>query len=189
MSEIETDDEGDAGQIRALLEAVYRRYRYDFRDYAYASIRRRVGNSARAEGVATIAELREKLLAEPACMERFLRTVTVNVTTMFRDPGFYRAFRAVVVPELRALPFVRIWHAGCSTGQEVYSLAILLEEEGIYEKCLVYATDVNLHALQEARGGIFPLARLREYTANHLAARGTRRGVGGQRVARRRVLF
>jgi chemotaxis protein methyltransferase CheR len=174
MSEIETEDKGDAGQIRALLEAVYRRYRYDFRDYAYASIRRRVGNSVRSEGVATIAALREKLLAEPACMERFLRAVTVNVTTMFRDPGFYRAFRDLVVPELRTLPFVRIWHAGCSTGQEVYSLAILLEEEGIYEKCLVYATDVNLHALEEARGGIFPLARLREYTANYLAARGTR---------------
>jgi chemotaxis protein methyltransferase CheR len=174
MSEIETDDEGDAGQIRALLEAVYRRYRYDFRDYAYASIRRRVGNSVRAEGVATIAELRRKLLEEPACMERFLRTVTVNVTTMFRDPGFYRAFRAWVVPELRLLPFVRIWHAGCSTGEEVYSLAILLEEEGIYDRCLVYATDVNLHALEEARGGIFPLARLREYTTNYLAARGAR---------------
>ncbi len=174
MCEIEANDEGEAGRIRALLEAIYRRYRYDFRDYAYPSIRRRVGNAVRAEGVQTIAELTRKLLDEPASMERFLRTVTVNVTTMFRDPDFYRAVRARVVPRLRSLPFVRIWHAGCSTGQEVYSLAILLEEEGIYDRCLIYATDMNLHALAEARGGIFPLARLREYTSNYLAAGGQR---------------
>jgi chemotaxis protein methyltransferase CheR len=174
MCEIEADDEGEAGQIRALLEAIYRHYRYDFRDYAYPSIRRRVGNAVRAEGVTTIAELMGKLLDEPASMERFLQTVTVNVTTMFRDPDFYRAVRDRIAPRLRSLPFVRIWHAGCSTGQEVYSLAILLEEEGIYDRCLIYATDMNLHALEEARDGIVPLARLREYTSNYLAAGGTR---------------
>jgi chemotaxis protein methyltransferase CheR len=174
MCEIEAEDEGEAGQIRSLLEAIHRRYRYDFRDYAYASIRRRIGNSVKAEGLKSISELTRKLLEEPACMERFLRTVTVNVTTMFRDPAFYRAVRAHVVPRLQSLPFVRIWHAGCSTGQEVYSLAILLEEEGLYDRCLIYATDMNLHALEEARGGIFPLARLREYTSNYLMAGGIR---------------
>jgi chemotaxis protein methyltransferase CheR len=108
MSEIEAEDEGEAGQIRTLLEAIHRRYRYDFRDYAYPSIRRRIGDTVRSEGVGSIAELTRKLLDEQACMERFLRTVTVNVTTMFRDPGFYRAVRAQVVPRLKAQSFVRI---------------------------------------------------------------------------------
>jgi chemotaxis protein methyltransferase CheR len=174
MNQIESDDDSETRDIGALLEAVYRHYRYDFRDYAYPSIGRRIWNSVRTERLRTIPELTRKLLDEPACMERFLKAVTVNVTAMFRDPDFYRTFRTQVVPQLRPLPLVRIWHAGCSTGQEVYSLAILLEEEGIYESCLIYATDVNLHALEGARGGIFPLARLREYTANYLAAGGRR---------------
>jgi chemotaxis protein methyltransferase CheR len=174
MNEIESEDDRETQDIRALLEAVYRHYRYDFRDYAYPSIGRRIWNSARTEGLRTIPELTRKLLDEPACMERFLEAVTVNVTAMFRDPDFYRAFRTQVVPQLRPLPLVRIWHAGCSTGQEVYSLAILLEEEGIYDRCLIYATDVNLHAVEKARSGIFPLAQLREYTANYHAAGGTR---------------
>jgi chemotaxis protein methyltransferase CheR len=174
MIPIESADEGETREIWALLEAVYRHYQYDFRDYAYPSIGRRIWNSVRTEGLRTIPELTRKLLDEPASMERFVEAVTVNVTAMFRDPDFYRAFRNGGVPQLRPLPFVRIWHAGCSTGQEVYSLAILLEEEGIYESCLIYATDVNLRALEEARGGILPLARLREYTANYLAAGGTR---------------
>jgi chemotaxis protein methyltransferase CheR len=174
MNEIEREDDRETQDTRALLEAVYRHYRHDFRDYAYPSIGRRIWNSVRTEGLRTIPELTRKLLDEPACMERFLEAVTVNVTAMFRDPDFYRAFRTQVVPQLQSLPLVRIWHAGCSTGQEVYSLAILLEEEGIYDRCLIYATDVNLHALETARGGIFPLAQLREYTANYLAAGGTR---------------
>jgi chemotaxis protein methyltransferase CheR len=174
MSESQIHDDGEAAQIRALLEAVYRRYNFDFRDYAYTSIRRRVWNSVRAERLKAVPELMRKLLEEPACMERFLRAVTVHVTTMFRDPGFYRAFRAKVVPVLRDLPFVRIWHAGCSTGQEVYSLAILLEEENLYDKSIIYSTDINSHVIEEARCGIFPLARLREYTANYLASGGTR---------------
>src|SRR5436309_2496291 len=173
-SESETEDDGEPGAIRALLEAVYRRYDFDFRDYAYTSIRRRIWNSVRAERLKNVPELTRKLLNEPDCMERFLRAVTVHVTTMFRDPEFYRAFRASVVPELRSLPFVRIWQAGCSTGQEVYSLAILLEEEDLYDRTLIYSTDVSPHAIEQARCGIFPLARLREYTANYQAAGGTR---------------
>jgi chemotaxis protein methyltransferase CheR len=114
MCEFEVEDEGEAGQIRSLLEAIHQCYRYDFRDYAYASIRRRIGNAVKAEGLQTISELTRKLIDEPACMERFLRTVTVKVTTMFRDPAFYRAVRSQVVPRLLSLPFVRIWHAGCS---------------------------------------------------------------------------
>jgi hypothetical protein len=130
MNQIESDDDGEIRDIQALLEAVYRHYHYDFRDYACPSIGRRILNSVRTEGLQTIPELTRKLFDEPACMERFLEAVTVNVTAMFRDPDFYRTFRTQVVPQLRPLPLVRIWHAGCSTGQEVYSLAILLEEEG-----------------------------------------------------------
>jgi chemotaxis protein methyltransferase CheR len=122
----------EALEVQLLLEAVFRRYGFDFRDYAYPSIRRRIWNQVRAEGLQTIFELQGKLLHEPACMERFLLAVTVNVTAMFRDPSFYGAFRARVVPHLRDHSFLRIWHVGCSTGEEVYSMAILLREEGLY---------------------------------------------------------
>jgi chemotaxis protein methyltransferase CheR len=127
----------EAIEIQLLLEAVFRRYGFDFRDYAYSSIQRRVWNSVRAEELKSVSELQGKLLRDPACMERFLLAVTVNVTTMFRDPGFYRTFRARVVPHLRAHPFLRIWHVGCSTGEEVYSMAILLHEEGLYPRCRI----------------------------------------------------
>src|SRR2546423_3132019 len=106
-------------------------------------------------------------------MERFLRAVTVHVTAMFRDPGFWRAVRAKVVPHLRGQPFFRVWHVGCSTGEEVYSMAILLHEEGLYPKCRIYATDLNEAVLATARDGIFPLAALQEYTGNYLQAGGT----------------
>src|ERR1700745_3277770 len=145
----------EALEVQLLLEAVFRRYGFDFRDYAYASIRRRVWNQVRAEGLGRICELQGRLLREPACMERFLLAVTVNVTAMFRDPGFYHAFRARVVPHLRQYPFLRVWHVGCSTGEEVYSMAILLHEEGLYPKCRVYATDMNEGVLARAKDGIF----------------------------------
>jgi chemotaxis protein methyltransferase CheR len=166
-------DEVEALEVQLLLEAVFRRYGFDFRDYAYPSMRRRVWNQVHAEGLRSIVELQGKLLHEPACMERFLLAVTVNVTAMFRDPSFYRAFRAKVVPRLRDYPFVRVWHVGCSTGEEVYSMAILLHEEGLYPRCRVYATDMNEAVLAQAKAGIFPLARLQEYTGNYLQAGGT----------------
>jgi chemotaxis protein methyltransferase CheR len=106
-------------------------------------------------------------------MERFLLNVTINVTSMFRDPEFYRAFRTRVAPELRRQPFVRLWHVGCSSGEEVFSMAILLHEEGIYPRCRIYATDMNESVLARAKTGIFPLAHLREYTANYLQGGGT----------------
>jgi chemotaxis protein methyltransferase CheR len=167
------DNEIEALEVQLFLEAVFRRYGFDFRDYAYPSIRRRIGNQVRAEGLESIPELQEKILHEPACMERFLLAVTVNVTSMFRDPHFYRAFRTKVVPYLRSYPFLRIWHVGCSTGEEVYSMAILLHEEGLYPKCRLYATDMNEEVLARAKAGIFPLALLQEYTTNYLQAGGT----------------
>ena len=168
------DKELEALEIQLLLEAVFRRYGFDFRDYAYASIRRRIWNHIGAEGLQSLSELQSKLLHEPACMERFLLTVTVNVTTMFRDPGFYRVLRVKVLPKLQSCPFLRIWHVGCATGEEAYSMAILLEEEGLFERSRIYATDMNEEVLGKARAGIFPLAQVQEYTANYLQAGGAR---------------
>src|SRR5439155_17804684 len=119
-----------------------------------------------------IAGLLEKVLHDPACMERLLLDLSVNTTAMFRDPKLYLAFREKVVPLMRTYPFVSIWHAGCSTGEEVYSMAILLTEEGLYDRCRIYATDINDVVLQQAKDGIFPLNRMQEYTENYIRAGG-----------------
>jgi chemotaxis protein methyltransferase CheR len=167
-------DEREEIEIRLLLEAVYQYYGFDFRDYALASLRRRIWASVKAEGFSTISALQEGVLHNPACMERFLLNLSVHVTAMFRDPSFFLTFRRRVVPLLRTYPFIRIWNAGCSTGEEAYSLAILLQEEGLYERCRIYATDMNEVVLRKAREGIFPLNRMQEYTGNYLRAGGAR---------------
>ena len=173
MSATPDSSDPEAIEIQLLLEAVYRRYGFDFRDYASSSIQRRIWNSVRAEELRSVSELQGKLLRDPACMERFLLAVTVNVTTMFRDPGFYRAFRARVVPHLRSHPFLRVWHVGCSTGEEVYSMAFLLHEEGLYPRCRIYATDMNEEVVGRAKAGIFPPDSVQEYTRNYFRAGGT----------------
>ncbi|HSJ30009.1 MAG TPA: protein-glutamate O-methyltransferase CheR [Longimicrobiales bacterium] len=160
-------------EVELLLEALHRHYGYDFRSYAYASLKRRLWKYAEAEGVTTISGLQDRVLHDPSAMERLLMSLSVNVTAMFRDPGFYRAFREKVVPLLRTYPFVRIWHAGCATGEEVYSMAILLQEEGLYDRTRIYATDINEVLLQKAREGIFPLDKMQEYTRNYQRAGGT----------------
>jgi chemotaxis protein methyltransferase CheR len=162
----------EAIEAKLLLEAVFQHYGYDFRDYASASIRRRITARMEAEGANSISGLQGRVLHERACMERLLRQLTVHVTSMFRDPGFYLTFRETVVPLLATYPFVRIWHAGCSTGEEVFSLAILLKEEGIYEKCRIYATDLSETVLEGAKEGIFSLAAMMEYTENYQRAGG-----------------
>ena len=162
----------DPDGVRSLLETVYQRYGFDFRDYAFPSITRRVWNVVRSEGLKTVAELERRLRDDRACAERFLTTVTVHVTTMFRDPEFYSALRDKVVPRLRTLPFVRVWHAGCCTGEEVYSTAILLHEEGLYDRSRIYATDMNVDVLTRAQAGIYPLARATEYETNYREAGG-----------------
>ena len=126
------------------------------------------------EGLESISGLLERLLHDPACMERLLLDLSINVTAMFRDPTFYVAFRKKVVPQLRTYPFTRIWVAGCSTGEEVYSLAILLQEEGVYERARIYATDINESVLERARAGVFPLDKMQEYTHNYIKAGGNR---------------
>ena len=161
-------------ELSLLLEGVFRQYGFDFREYAPASLRRRVWRRVHAEGLSTISALQDRLLHDPACMERLLLDLSINVTAMFRDPGFYSAFRRKVVPMLRTYPFTRIWIAGCSTGEEVYSLAILLLEEGLYDRARIYATDINEAVLEQARAGVFPLDKMREYTQNYINAGGSR---------------
>jgi chemotaxis protein methyltransferase CheR len=161
-------------EIELLLEGVFRHYGFDFRAYAYASIRRRLWKRVEGEGLRTISGLQDRILHDPEAMERLLLDLSVNVTAMFRDPSFYKEFRERVVPLLRTYPFIRIWHAGCSTGEEVFSMAILLEEEGLYDRARLYATDINDVVLQRAKQGIFPLDRMQEYTENYLRAGGKR---------------
>ncbi|HUQ45606.1 MAG TPA: protein-glutamate O-methyltransferase CheR [Gemmatimonadaceae bacterium] len=161
-------------EIELLLEGVFRHYGFDFRAYAYASIRRRLWKRVEGERLATISALQERILHDTEAMERLLLDLSVNVTAMFRDPSFYREFRERVIPLLRTYPFIRIWHAGCSTGEEVFSMAILLEEEGLYDRARLYATDINDVVLQRAKQGIFPLDRMQEYTENYMKAGGRR---------------
>ena len=161
-------------ELDCLLEAIYRRYGWDFREYSPASLRRRVWRRVRREGLESVSALQERILREPTVMERLLLDLSINVTAMFRDPSFYRALREEIVPLLRTYPFTRIWNAGCSTGEEVYSLAIVLEEEGIYDRTRIYATDLNENVLERAHEAVFPLAKMKEYTQNYIRSGGTR---------------
>ena len=161
-------------ELALLLEGVFRRYGFDFRGYAPASLRRRVWRRVHGEGLSTISGLLERLLHDSAVMERLLLDLSINVTAMFRDPTFYVAFRKQIVPLLRTYPYSRIWVAGCSSGEEVYSLAILLQEDGLYERTRIYATDINESVLERAREGVFPLEKMQEYTQNYIRAGGGR---------------
>lgn len=161
-------------EVELLLEGIFRHYGFDFRAYAYSSLRRRLWKRIDAEGLGSVSALQNAVLHDPPVMERLLRDLSVNVTAMFRDPTFYVAFRNQVIPLLRTYPFIRIWHAGCSTGEEVFSMAILLTEEGLYDRCRIYATDINDIVLRQAKQRIFPLERMQEYTDNYIKAGGKR---------------
>ena len=161
-------------EAELLLEGVFRHYGYDFRGYARASLRRRLAAIMRAEGVATLSALQDRVLHDRAVWERCLQGISVNVSAMFRDPPFFLAFREVAVPILRTYPFIRIWQAGASLGEEAYSLAILLEEEGLYERSLIYSTDINEAALRQARDGIYPADLMQRYTQNYIQSGGRR---------------
>ena len=160
-------------EIGLLLEGLYRAHGFDFRDYSRTSIKRRILELMRAEKLETISAFQDRVLHDAPCLDRFLLGLSVHATAMFRDPSFYLTFRKKVVPLLRTYPTVQIWVAGCSTGEEVYSLAILLEEERLYPKCRIYATDISQSVLRKARDGIFPLAAMRDYTVNYHQAGGT----------------
>jgi chemotaxis protein methyltransferase CheR len=161
-------------ELELLLEGIFRHYGFDFRNYALSSLRRRVWNFIRNEQLTSISALQDRVLHDRAWLERFLYALSVNVSAMFRDPGFYLAFRKDVVPLLRTYPFVRIWLAGVSMGEEVYSLGILLSEEGIYDRCRIYATDINDAVLKKAKDGIYPVELMQTYTTNYMKAGGKR---------------
>jgi chemotaxis protein methyltransferase CheR len=154
----------EAIEIELLLTGLARRFGYDFRNYSRASLTRRIRHATRNEGLTSISALQERLLHDEAATLRFVEALSVHTTGMFRDPDVYRSLRTQVIPLLKTYPFVRVWHAGCSTGEEVYSLAILLQEAGIYHRCRIYATDISDAVLKRAQDGIFPLRSMREYT-------------------------
>jgi chemotaxis protein methyltransferase CheR len=161
-------------ELDLLLEGLYRHYGTDFRNYARTSLKRRVKNMMHTEGINTFSEVQAKVLHDRNALERLLLHLSVNVTTMFRDPSFFATFREKIIPHLFASPFVRIWHAGCSTGEEVYSLAILLTEAGLYDRSRIYATDVNPTVVEKAKAGIYSLDMMQEFTSNYLRAGGTK---------------
>jgi len=159
-------------EISLLLEGIYQRYGHDFRSYAYSSIQRRIKHRLDIEKLESISHLQQKVLYEPDFMEKLLRDFSINVTEMFRDPEFYVSFRKHVVPILHSYPFIRIWHAGCSTGEEAYSMAILLHEEGLYKKSKIYATDMNKDVIEKAKTGVFSFDKMKQYTSNYQKAGG-----------------
>ncbi|HEC42948.1 MAG TPA: protein-glutamate O-methyltransferase CheR [Bacteroides sp.] len=164
--------ENEKIEFDLLLQAIYQKYGYDFRNYSKASIRRRIRRRFSRSGLKTISEMQHKLLNDKQFFEVLLLDLTVNVTEMFRDPSFFKTIRETVIPELKKQPFIRVWHAGCSSGEEVYSTAILLNEEGLYKNTLIYATDVNEAVLDKAKKGIFSIDRMKDYTRNYRNAGG-----------------
>lgn len=174
---------------RLLLDAIYHRYHYDFREYAQASLKRRLQSALTEFGCKTLSQLQDRVLHEPAVFTGLLQFLTVQVSDMFRDPSYFLALRNEVVPILRTYPSIKIWVAGCSTGEEVYSLAILLLEEGLLDRSLIYATDINPQALHMAEQGVFDLDRVAAFTENH-ARSGGRSSLSNYYTARYgRVVF
>lgn len=154
-------------EMRLLLEAIFLRFHYDFRSYSMASLKRRIGVAMTQLGCRTVSALQEKILHDPKAFTELLQFLTVPVSEMFRDPSFFRVLREVVAPDLRTYPSLKIWCAGCSTGEEVYSLAILLREEGLLAKSILYATDINPEALAKAEAGVYALERFPAFSENH----------------------
>jgi chemotaxis protein methyltransferase CheR len=159
-------------ELRLLLEGIYLRYQHDFRQYATASLRRRLAAALDRFGVATLSALQERVLRDPAVFQALLSFLTVQVSEMFRDPSFFRSLREVVVPWLRTFPSLKVWVAGCATGEEVYALAILLREEGLLDRTLIYATDISPQALERAEAGIYELDRFPAFSESYLGSGG-----------------
>jgi len=159
-------------ELRLLLEAIYAKYQHDFRHYSLASLGRRLKQALSHFGVRTLSGLQERVLREPEVFHELLSYLTVSVSEMFRDPMFFRVLREDVVPVLQTYPSIKVWVPGCSTGEEVYSLAIVFREEGLLGKSLIYATDINSSALDRARKGIFSEERIAAFSKAYLAAGG-----------------
>lgn len=154
-------------EISLLLETLYLKYGYDFRQYSEAHIKRRLRNRMTLSGIKDFSEMKDLLLKDKSFASKLLQDLSITVTEMFRDPPFYKALREKVIPFLKTYPFFKIWHAGCATGEEAYSMAILLQEEGLYDRATIYATDFNQQALDKAKEGIFSNELIKEYTTNY----------------------
>lgn len=160
-------------EIKLLNEAIYHKYGYDFRNYAKASYKRRILNARIKLGCESVPDMLNKTLQEPEFFSKLLACLTVTVTEMFRDPAVYKAIRSQVVPHLRTYPEIKIWCAGCAGGEEVYSLAIMLKEEGLYDRTLIYGTDINPQAIKRAKAGILAADSIKEATRNYFESGGT----------------
>lgn len=160
------------GNMEDLLNELFKIHGYDFTDYSRASLKRRISRLLLLDKFPSFAELFYRIKNDRDYLKRFVEEITVNVTEMFRDPLFYAVLRKKVLPLLNTYPLIRIWHAGCSTGEEVYSMAILLKEENLYHKSLMYATDINPGVLEKARSGLFPISQMKLYSENYIAAGG-----------------
>ncbi|ODN71901.1 CheR family methyltransferase [Methylobrevis pamukkalensis] len=167
MSEVATASPTETIELELLLEAIHRRYHYDFRSYSRASVRRRADLARERLGCATLSALQERILHEPKLLPVLIDCMTVQVSEMFRDPDYFRALREKVIPHLRTFPSLKVWVAGCSNGEELYSLAILFREEGLEQRTMFYATEINPTALAKAEAGIYDLDRIPLFTANH----------------------
>lgn len=154
-------------ELKLLLEAIFQKYHYDFRDYSHASIKRRVIRAKEHFGCNSISMLQDRVLHEPAFLPELLTYLTVQVSELFRDPAYFRAIREQVVPHLKTYPSLKVWVAGCSAGEEVYSLAILFREEGLEDRAMIYGTDINPMALNMAEAGVYALDRITQFTENH----------------------
>ena len=154
-------------ELQLLIDAIYLRYHYDFRGYSAASLKRRLTTAMTRFGCGSLSQLQDKVLHDPMTFPALLDYLTVQVSEMFRDPRYFLSLRQNVVPWLRTYPLLKIWVAGCSMGEEAYSLAILLREEGLLERTLIYATDINTHALQKAQAGVYEADRIAGFTENH----------------------
>jgi chemotaxis protein methyltransferase CheR len=159
-------------ELRLLLEAIHERYGYDFRQYSPSHLKRQLLQYAKQARLSTLSGVQEEVLHKPANFKNLLRHISIGTTSLFRDPQFYRVFRERVIPILKTFPYIRIWHAGCSTGEEVYSMAILLYEENAYDRARIYATDFHEGVLDEARTGSLPAAMFKEYERNYIESGG-----------------
>lgn len=164
------NESNDDIELELLLQAIHRKYGYDFSEYSRAHVKRRVLNRITTSGLSSISHLQEQVLYDREFASQLLKDLSINVTEMFRDPGFYVALRQKVIELLKTWSYIKIWHAGCSTGEEVYSMAILLKEEGLYDRVQIYATDFNQSALDKARDGIFPANLIKKYSQNYIKA-------------------
>lgn len=170
MTGIENNIKED--EIALLLNDLLEVHGYDFSDYAMASLKRRINRLFVLDRFPSFAEFRYRIRSDKSYLKRVVEEITVNVTEMFRDPAFYKTLRQEIIPVLATHPFIRIWHAGCSTGEEVYSMAIILQEANLLHKTLIYATDINPGVLEKAGKGIFPLGQMKQYSENYILSGG-----------------